>query len=176
MDNIEMIEKLMEKADVTYEEAKGVLESTGWNLLNALIALEKEGKIKENKNTSYTTKAETVEDIKIENNESGKVKNTLKNLFMFIKKMVVKGLDNNLCVTRKDGKEFKIQLTILALITFIAFEVVLVAFVITFFCGYTYNLEGPDVESENINRIMNKIQFNSCKDNNSDKYNVDDKK
>ena len=53
MNNVEMIEKLMEKADVTYEEAKGVLESLNWNLLDALIALEKEGKMKRSK-TSRT--------------------------------------------------------------------------------------------------------------------------
>ena len=29
--------------DLTYDEAKGVLEACGWNLLDAFVALEKEG-------------------------------------------------------------------------------------------------------------------------------------
>ena len=52
MDNIEMIEKLREKADVTYDEAKEILESLNWNMLDALIALEKEGKLKKTENSS----------------------------------------------------------------------------------------------------------------------------
>lgn len=41
MEHLEMVEKLVEKTGVTYQEARDVLEKTDWNLLDALIALER---------------------------------------------------------------------------------------------------------------------------------------
>lgn len=41
MDRFEMTEKLREKTGVSYEEAKAALETTEWDLLEALVLLEK---------------------------------------------------------------------------------------------------------------------------------------
>ena len=46
MDKLEMVGKLREYADITYEEAKSVLEEADWDLLNAVILLERLGKTK----------------------------------------------------------------------------------------------------------------------------------
>jgi hypothetical protein len=45
MDHFEMVEKLREKANVSYEEAKAALEAADWNLLDALVLLENQGKV-----------------------------------------------------------------------------------------------------------------------------------
>ena len=58
MDNFEKVEKLREKANVTYEEAKTALENSNWDMLDAMIYLEKNGKVKEDKRAEYTTKTE----------------------------------------------------------------------------------------------------------------------
>ena len=44
MERMEMVEKLRLKAQVSYEEAKLALENSDWDLLDALVYLEKEGK------------------------------------------------------------------------------------------------------------------------------------
>ncbi|MDY5103377.1 MAG: UBA/TS-N domain protein, partial [Agathobacter sp.] len=41
MDNFEKVEKLKERANVTYEEAKQALEACDWDILEAMIYLEK---------------------------------------------------------------------------------------------------------------------------------------
>ena len=46
MDHFEMVEKLRTKANVTYEEAKAALEASDWDILDALVLLESEGKVK----------------------------------------------------------------------------------------------------------------------------------
>ena len=46
MDNFEKVERLREKADVTYDEAKRALEACNWDMLDALIYLETLGKVK----------------------------------------------------------------------------------------------------------------------------------
>ena len=45
MDHYEMVENLRTKANVTYEEAKAALEASDWNMLDALVLLEGEGKV-----------------------------------------------------------------------------------------------------------------------------------
>ena len=45
MDNFEKVEKLREKAGVSYEEAKTALEQCNYDLLDAMIYLEKQGKV-----------------------------------------------------------------------------------------------------------------------------------
>jgi len=56
---IEKVDKLVERADVSYEVAKEALESANGDLLDAVIFLEREGKLGPNagkkKSTTYTT-------------------------------------------------------------------------------------------------------------------------
>ena len=47
MDHFEMVEKLRAKANVSYEEAKAALEASDWDMLDALVLLENEGKVKD---------------------------------------------------------------------------------------------------------------------------------
>ena len=46
MTKLEQIEKLREKANVSYDEAKSALETADGDLLDAIIYLEKQGKVK----------------------------------------------------------------------------------------------------------------------------------
>ena len=162
MDNLEMIEKLMEKANVTYEEAKGVLESVKWNLLDALIALEKEGKIKTPEPASYTTKqnineeAETIRKNKNLETFGGVVKSILN----WIKDVIVKGMNNSLCIVDvKKQKYFSIPLTLLVLFMIPAFWLVVALLAIEFFSGCSFMIEGPDLGPDKVNDFMEKIRF-----------------
>ena len=55
MDNLEKVEKLRERANVTYEEAKAALEENNWDLLDAMVALEKAGKTDSPRQEQYST-------------------------------------------------------------------------------------------------------------------------
>ena len=41
MTNYEMVELLRQKANVSYEEAKAALEASDWDLLDAIVLLER---------------------------------------------------------------------------------------------------------------------------------------
>ena len=58
MDQLEKVEKIREKTGVTYEEAKAALDAAGGDVLDALVYLESQGKIKEPEVSVYTTKEE----------------------------------------------------------------------------------------------------------------------
>lgn len=53
---LEQVEKLREKAGLTYEEARQVLEQTGGDLLEALIQLERQGRLGSHGGACYTTR------------------------------------------------------------------------------------------------------------------------
>ena len=59
MDQMEMVEKLRQKANVSYEEARDALEKSAWDLLDALVYLEGQGKIRqEAQGDRFTTRQE----------------------------------------------------------------------------------------------------------------------
>ncbi|MDD5960166.1 MAG: hypothetical protein PUC09_05900, partial [Methanobrevibacter wolinii] len=46
MDRLNLVEKLRTKTGITYEDAKMVLEINNWDILDAILDLERQGKIK----------------------------------------------------------------------------------------------------------------------------------
>ncbi|MBQ6716870.1 MAG: hypothetical protein IJN21_10165 [Clostridia bacterium] len=42
MTRLEMVEKIREKTGATYEEAREALEKANWDMLDAIVSLEKE--------------------------------------------------------------------------------------------------------------------------------------
>lgn len=171
MNNVEMIEKLMEKADVTYEEAKGVLESLNWNLLDALIALEKEGKMKKPEQTCYSTKQEIPEDFTSADSEkkSNSFMDMVKSALRWTGKVICKGMDNKLCIIDKNGKMImEIPLTILAVLMIPAFWLIIICLVIALFNGCLFKMTGPDLGTDKVNNVMDKIRITH-----GDGYSVD---
>ena len=55
MEHLEKVEKLKEKANVSYEEAKAALESCDWDILDALVKLESEGKVNGTDTAAFST-------------------------------------------------------------------------------------------------------------------------
>lgn len=55
MDQLEKVEKIREKTGVSYEDAKSALEACNYDLLDAIVYLEKLGKIKAPEVGTYTT-------------------------------------------------------------------------------------------------------------------------
>ena len=45
MEQLEKVERLREKTGCTYEEAKAALEASNWDMLDAIVYLENQGKM-----------------------------------------------------------------------------------------------------------------------------------
>ncbi len=58
MDNYQKVEQLVSKTGCSYEDGKAALEGCGWDMLDAVISLERDGKIK--KETAEHKTEETV--------------------------------------------------------------------------------------------------------------------
>ena len=63
MDEFEKVEKLRQRANISYEEAKEALEKSEGDLLDAMIYLEGQGKISPDEQTSRSTTYEGQTDL-----------------------------------------------------------------------------------------------------------------
>ncbi len=72
---IEQVEKLQQRANVTYEEAKDALEKNDGDILEALIQLEKDGKTTQPGGGAYSTNGQTGSDPGYNNNQGSSGQN-----------------------------------------------------------------------------------------------------
>lgn len=163
MDNYQKVEQLVSKAGCSYEDAKTALESCGWDMLDAVISLEREGKI--NKETPEQKAEEPVEIIPEVSSEetydnagnSGKAEGKPKRerkLWKRIKSILV---NNRMVVLKSSGQQIMdlpIVIPVIALIAFFWATLIVAAIAMVFGCRFHF--EGEDLGKTNINSTMDK--------------------
>jgi len=160
MDQLEKVEKLREKANVSYEEAKEALEANNWDILDAMVYLEKAGKVEGPKATSYTTNGE--DDSSTQNNSTSYSSNNtsfgevIGKFFSWCGKVIKKGNENSFQIERNNEKPTCIPVTIFVLFVVFIFWVTIPLLVIGLFFGFKYSFRGPDVDKKPVNDFMDK--------------------
>jgi len=155
MERIEMVEKLRERVGVSYEDAKTALEESEWDLLDAVVGLEKQGKVG---GSAYSTKQEKSERKAEQASKADKKKKGegFEKCMAFAGRMIHKGNTNSLQVMRGEEKKFSLPLTaVVLLLAFLAYVIVPLLIVSLFF-GYSYKFAGPELGRESINNAMQK--------------------
>ncbi len=149
MDHFEMVEKLREKANVSYEEAKAALEAADWNLLDALVLLENQGKV--SGGTEYSTKSES-SDYHSEHRRHAEAAGR-------VGRQIASGINNvgrySVAFNRKGETIFELPLLVVILLLIFAFWATVPLLIVGLFFGFKYSLKGaPGVEK--VNRVMDK--------------------
>ena len=159
MEMMEKVERLREKANVTYEEAKAALEQTGGDLLDAMVLLERQGKVKEPAQSTFSTEYEEQTDYirvrdKVEEQEKsdpsfGKtVGRVVRGFISFIRK-------TTFIVTKGDEAVLTMPTIVFAILLFFFWEILAPVMVVALFFGIRYSFEGEE-EAEKANSILNK--------------------
>lgn len=172
MITIEQVEKLREKTGISYEEAKRVLEQTQGDLLEAVILLEGENRIKPPSGGGMYHSREDATQDRSENAQDQKSKKKAKaqqkedslsfgelvgSFFNWLGKAFHKGNTNNFEVV-KDGKNvMRIPLTVLVLLLIFAFWIVIPLLIIGLIVGFRYGFAGPDIEKTQVNKAMDTV-------------------
>lgn len=164
MDQLEKVEKLREKANVTYEEAKEALEASNWDLLDAMVYLEKAGKIKGNQGRTYSTQYEDTNNNSYDQYSRSYNYNTKKptfgeecsNFFKWLGKAIGKSTSNYFEIERHNEIIFSIPILLFVLLLLIFNALSVILLVIGLFCDCKYKFNGPDIEGSSINNAMNK--------------------
>lgn len=161
MEMLEKVEKLREKANVSYEEAKAALEETNGDLLDAMILLEKQGKTTSPESSSYSTKYEDNKELPaVVEEEAKKNEKVNGNGRSFSEKM--KNLWNKLCVnyiivTKDEKRVVKMPLWMFLIILIAGIEFVPIIMIVAMFFGVHYSFEGES-EMKVANEVVNKTE------------------
>ena len=172
-----MIKRLMEKAEITTEEAVEVLERCNWDLLDAIIYLERRGKLRGSKRDTIIDVVPVVDYKNTYNQEeaskqdyNGKADSEEKQeeccggfgelvgrMFKFIGKLIKKGNNNFFDAKKENEKPIRIPLTIA--VVFIVFLSIpsIILLVIGLFFGYKYSISGPDIKCDGVNDIFEEV-------------------
>ena len=159
MDTLEKVERLRERANVSYEEAKLALEQTNGDLLDAIVLLERQGKTKKPEQASYSTsydeqeRYDNVKDKVAQQQSRSQIGITfgqiLRKVFHILR-------HNSLCVTRKDSVLFVLPVWAFVLILLLAWRIVLPVMIISLFFWVRYSFTGEDDLSK-ANAFMDKV-------------------
>ena len=159
MEMLEKVERLREKANVTYEEAKAALEQTGGDLLDAMVLLERQGKVKEPAQSTFSTEYEEQKEyIKVRDKVDEQEKSapslgrTIGRLFRGLIRFI---RQTTFVVTKKDNVIFTMPTLVFALFLFFFWEILAPVMIAALFFEVRYSFEGEE-EAEKANSILHK--------------------
>lgn len=167
MTTLEQVEKLRAMADISYDEAKAALDATNGDQLEAIIYLEKQGKVitptgggyynsQKNANTGVSLSKENPWDKQNNNSNHEKSFSTLlKKLGTFCLELIRKGNANSFEILKDKESKASVPVTVLALLLLFAFWITIPLIILGLFFGFRYRFHGPDFNGNTVNDAMN---------------------
>lgn len=137
--DLEQIERLKEKAHISYGEAKEVLEKHNGDVLEALIDLEGQRKVKT---------------CKMGHSEC---RGAVKNLFHGLGRLVKKGNEIKFIIKKEENKIIDIPLNLVIVVTVIVTPLTVVGVLLALFTGHKIRLTKPNGGDMEINKAFDKI-------------------
>jgi len=162
MATLEQVEKLREKAGVSFEEAKVALETSGDDLLEAIIWLEKQGRVNapvaggyySSNNTGENEKDGAHSDTKHKERQGESFSDMMKRFGRFCAKVINKGNSNYFEVEKNGKVVISIPVTVLAISLVFLFWVILPLILVGLFFGFRYRFRGYELGRDSVNRVM----------------------
>ena len=165
MTELEKVEKLREKGNVSFADAKEALDNSNGDILSALIYLENAGKVKKPENSGFFSGADIPVQEKETSSKQKKKKDRedrsdetfgdlMKRFGDFCLKIFNKGLNNHLEASIGDKVLFACPVIIVILLAIIFSWFLLILFVISLFCGFRYRFTGDDLGKDSVNSVM----------------------
>lgn len=131
---LEMIDMLRQRANVSYEEAKAALEACGGDMVEALVYLERNNKIKTN---IY------------HNPECGFINS--------VKRLIKKGQETRFLMTKQDKTVINVPVNAVVLTTVFAPPITIAGVIIGLFTNHKMKFFKPDGGNMEINKVFDKM-------------------
>ena len=132
--NLEQIDELRKRANVSYEDAKNALEQSAGNLIEALVYLEKQNKIKPEE-TPYS-----------ENK-----------FFKKVKKLIKTGNETKFIVKKDDTVVLNICVTLAIITSIVATPLVVAALIFALVTDHKIRIQKKNHEESQVNKIFDKM-------------------
>jgi hypothetical protein len=167
MTTLEQVEKLRAMANVSYDEAKTALDMSNGDLLDAIIYLEKQGKVNTPPGGGYYSSEKTAEPNVGDSNTKSWGKQAkcgnggetftsiIKKLGNFLMKMIRKGNANYFEVLKGGESKASFPVTALVVLLFFAFWIIVPLAIVGLFFGFRYRFSGSDFVGKTVNDAMN---------------------
>ena len=159
MEMNDKIERLMEKANVSREEAAAALEQTGVDLLDAIILLERQGKVKGSAHSSFSTEYDQqteyvrVRDkVEEQENSAPSFRKSLQRLFRAFIRFI---RSTSFHVNKGEENLISMPTLVFVLLLLFFWEALAPAMIIALFFGIRYSFDGEE-GAETANHILHK--------------------
>ena len=164
MNTMELIEKVREKTGVTYIDAKAALEMNNWDVVDAVVYIEKSKNTSAENRTSAESTTETNESLFAvvaptasqtqkrsgSKTSDGEFRTLIKKIWSFL-------MDNHVIASRKGKQIVSIPLLVMLIIAVTDFKVTVILMVVGLFCGVGYKIEGKNFDDDSkINETLKK--------------------
>ena len=160
MERYEMAELLSRKAGVTLEEARQALEDNDWDMLDAMVALErahnKSGGVHVETGTEEPAGVKPVKNVSSKDG-AGVFTNGFAVLWGYVKKLFRISLDNDFVVLHHDKQVLAVPVLVLVVLLFASFGLMLVVLLAGLFLDCKYHFAGRQLGQEGINAAMDKV-------------------
>ena len=162
MTTLEMVERLRERADVTFEEAKTALDATNGDLLDALILLERQGKTNAPpKGGTYSGKPEEpteATDEGAKHSDGNDFADMLRKFGKACVDVLHKGNTNFIDAIHKGKVALSCPVTIFIVLLLLGFWALIPIMVLAMFFGWRYRFRGDDLGRDDINGVLEKVE------------------
>lgn len=168
MTNLEQVQKLREYANISFEEAKKVLEEAEGDILEAVIILERENRIDTPEAGGHYHSKEVLRETTQKNDErkSQKEKDkadkisfseVISEFLRWSGKVIHKGNVNSFEVVKNEKIVMTIPITLLVVLLIFAFWFAIPVLIAGLIFGYRYSFKGKDIDNTNVNQAMDKV-------------------
>lgn len=152
MTHLEMVEKLREKTDLSYEEAKEVLERNGWDILDAMVELERSGRHKGT--ASYTTPGKTPPYTVPRAAKKEKSDNGFTRGLHWVWELLKKSCRNSMAAVRRGKTVLELPILVFLVLICTCFWIIVPIMVVGLFFDLRYRFQGPDIRGRMTNAVM----------------------
>lgn len=169
MENLKLIDRLKNKTNISYEEAKTVLEKSNWDILDAMLYLEEKGKVPKPSDSIFYTNEykESYKYIDVinkndqkNNYNNRKSGNNFEGFFEVVCK-VIDTCNKILFEIKRENRIFlKIPSTVMILLLIFAFWMVIPLAIVGLFFDMEFSLSGNKAEINKINNVFKIISVN----------------
>ena len=160
MTRLEMVEKIREKTGVTYEEAREALEKANWDMLDAVVTIEKEHPAKPAAETVKEEKTEEVKATKVFKNarrvSASEIGDKVAGVLKWIGNIIRKGECNHLEVIRKEETVMELSMVTLLLLFLVNWWIPAILIVAGLFTGYKFRVTGKGAAGRIVNTVSEK--------------------
>lgn len=162
MDKLKLVDKLREKANISYEDAKIALENSNWDILDAMLYLEGRGIVEgpsvsvfysNEYKESYDNKKEEAYSNENINKNNSKSKENFSGIFEAICKVIDTCNNIFLQIKRENRVLVNIPLTVVIVLLFFAFWIMIPLAIIGLFFDIEFLVSSKRFNTDKIDKV-----------------------